>query len=185
MPENLYFIAVIPPKHIQHRVTDYKELMSHRFGSKHALKSPPHITLIPPFWWPDEDLKQLLADLRDWSGEKTSFEIELSNFDCFKPRVIFIDILPNEKLNSLQAALKNRLKKSWGLLSDHRDKFHPHLTIAFKDLKPSSFYRAWDLFKDQEYIDSFVCCDLQLLKYEGERWHLHESFAIGMSITER
>jgi 2'-5' RNA ligase len=184
MSENLYFIAVIPPKDIQDRVTGFKKLVSDRFGSKHALKSPPHITLIPPFWWCDQRLDELIVDLKDWSKDKSRFEIKLHNFDCFKPRVIFIDILPNAILDSLQTDLKNHLMKCWGLMSDHRSKFHPHLTIAFKDLKTSSFYRAWDLFKDQEYSDSFVCTNVCLLKHEGGKWHLLRRFALELTTSD-
>jgi len=51
----LYFFAVVPPEEIQSSVTDIKQDFKERFNASHALKSPPHITLIPPFKYDLED----------------------------------------------------------------------------------------------------------------------------------
>jgi 2'-5' RNA ligase len=49
MVKSPWFIAVIPPEDIQEAVTALKREAAARFESRHALKSPPHVTLIPPF----------------------------------------------------------------------------------------------------------------------------------------
>ena len=44
-----FFIAILPPETIQREITDFKEEIARDFKSSHALKSPPHITLLMPF----------------------------------------------------------------------------------------------------------------------------------------
>ena len=47
----LYFIALLPPDSIQDYATEVKQYFADNYDSKHAFKSPPHITLQPPFEW--------------------------------------------------------------------------------------------------------------------------------------
>ena len=179
MPENLFFIAVVPPPSISKEVLALKEAMAVNYGSKHALKSPAHITLIPPFWW-DIDLKtEFCNDLKMQMSFQQPFEIRLIDFGCFKPRVIFVNVKSNLMLANLQERLQDHLKKTYSLVSDRRS-FRPHMTIAFKDLKPRSFYRAWEHFRKRKYGSSFVCSSIFLLMHEKGRWLVVEEFPFKM-----
>ncbi|MCB0665215.1 MAG: 2'-5' RNA ligase family protein [Saprospiraceae bacterium] len=179
MPENLYFLAVVPPKSIADEVEEFRQIMATRFKSKHALKSPPHITLIPPFWWEDHDYPKLRAGINEWLQSRVSIELILRDFNCFKPRVIYVDIEANSELNQMQSDLKAFLKEEWTLDPDKRPSFHPHLTIAFKDLKPRSFYRAWDYFKQQKYEARFLADELYILKHVNGRWIIQDALPVG------
>lgn len=55
---SLYFLAVIPPEPVFSEVMAFKKEMSERFSSSRALKSPPHITLLPPVQG-NEDFEEL------------------------------------------------------------------------------------------------------------------------------
>ena len=56
MAEGLYFIGILPPEDIKKKITDIKHVVARKFGSKHALNSPPHITLRMPFKWKDKKI---------------------------------------------------------------------------------------------------------------------------------
>jgi len=155
MPENLYFLALVPPDPVAKQVQGFRQIMSERYKSKHALKSPPHITLIPPFWWEEEQYEDLKNDLKMWAESQKLLDLKLQDFNCFKPRVIYVDVKENLPLVLFQQELKDFLKLKWSLSPDKRTNFHPHMTIAFKDLKPQSFYQAWDYFKQMNYQADF------------------------------
>lgn len=184
MPENLYFLAVVPPKTIADEVEEFRQIMANRYKSKHALKSPPHITLIPPFWWEEGDYEELKSQLKDWFRSQNMVELSLRDFNCFKPRVIFVDVEQSEAFIRLQKELKEFLSDRWSLNPDKRASFHPHLTIAFKDLKPRSFYQAWDFFKQQRYEARFLVDNICLLKHVQGKWEVQDALPIGRSKSE-
>ena len=61
-----FFIALIPPKEVQEEATKIKEHFRDVYNSKAALKSPPHVTLQPPFEWDIEELPKLIQELNDF-----------------------------------------------------------------------------------------------------------------------
>ena len=56
----LYSIALVPPKNIREEVLDFQRLAEKKFNSKVTLRSPVHITLVPPFNANAEELKQII-----------------------------------------------------------------------------------------------------------------------------
>lgn len=184
MRKDLFFIALLPPPDIQAEVTAFKQQAARKFHSAHALRSPPHITLYPPFRWPADRLRQLEASLRDFALGEAPFDLELYNFDCFRPRVIFVDILPNPALAAFQQRLRERLEG--GLQLKHRDHrpYHPHLTIAFRDLRRSVFAEAWAHFSQIGFERSFPVKAVTLLRHEDHRWEIAKNFELGEGKVE-
>ena len=60
MSESLYFIAVLPSEEIHEEITVLKHEIAEKYESKHALRSPPHITLHMPFKWKDKRFEDLV-----------------------------------------------------------------------------------------------------------------------------
>jgi len=48
-------------------------------------------------------------------------------------------------------------------------KFHAHITIAYRDLEPN-FKPAWEYFQNQELEMNFLCDQITILKHNGEFW---------------
>jgi 2'-5' RNA ligase len=48
-----FFIALLPPQMIQDYANQIKQYFAEQYTSQGAQKSPPHITLQPPFVWED------------------------------------------------------------------------------------------------------------------------------------
>src|SRR6476661_8835996 len=95
----MYFIAIVLPPNLNEEILSYKKLVLERFDCKVGLKSPAHITIVPPFWMEEENERQLLTDVEILSHNIPSFFIGTNNFSAFKPRTIFIDVQKNEPLN--------------------------------------------------------------------------------------
>jgi len=174
----LFFIAIIPPFEIQEEVTAFKKYAAEHFDSKHALRSPPHITLIPPFHWEIAKRSQLLQFLSIYRFVPSSFGIRLKNFDCFAPRVIFVDVEPEPTLSEMQAHLAVAIQSELGISHKGPFGFHPHMTIAFRDLTSSVFPKAWNHFAAQSYQRSFRVDTLNLLHHTPQGWQITQSFPL-------
>ena len=76
--------------------------MHENYGCVVGLKSPAHITIIPPFWMDETKENQLTNDIAVLSSEFETFDLATNNFSAFKPRTIFIDLMTNSKLDLLK-----------------------------------------------------------------------------------
>jgi 2'-5' RNA ligase len=101
----MYFIAIVLPGELNKKVLRWKNFMHEKFGCTVGLKSPAHITLIPPFWMHEEREQRLTADIDNVSSYAQPFTIATKNFSAFKPGTIYVDVVVNEKLRSLKAAI--------------------------------------------------------------------------------
>jgi 2'-5' RNA ligase len=168
-----YFLAIVPPSPVFEKALELKNYFKEKYHSKASLNSPPHITLHMPFRWKEEREDELITKLEEFG--LASFPLQLLNFNSFPPRVIFIDVVPNECLPALQKKLLRYCKKELNLFNaDYKDQpFHPHLTLAFRDLKKSTFGEAWNEFSSKPFEATFVVDRFVLLKHNGRVW---ESF---------
>jgi 2'-5' RNA ligase len=169
-----YFIAIVPPPPIYEEALKWKTFFQANFNAKAALRSPPHITLHMPFEWKSAKENLLIDSLASFSNECKSFPIELKNFGSFPPRVIFIQVVENSELRDLQKRLIQYCKSELNLFNANRREqpYHPHLTVAFRDLKKSVFPNAWQVVKDERFQHSFHCKSLALLKHTGKYWEV-------------
>jgi 2'-5' RNA ligase len=172
-----YFIAIVAPEPFQTELMELKHLVKDKFNSKGALRSPAHITLHMPFEWKEEKEAVLINALQQFTFEKNC-SIDLQNFSCFEPRVLFVDVLKNELLEKLQSELVVYAQKELRLFNQVNDMrgFHPHVTIAFRDLKKEKFYQALDYFKAQTYTASFQVKSFCLLKHTDKEWQVYKEF---------
>ncbi|MEH0154121.1 2'-5' RNA ligase family protein [Limibacter armeniacum] len=177
----LYFIAVVPPEPVRSEVWDMKHYMADHFETRGALKSPPHITLQPPFKWEEAREGELMRALKTHLETTKPFELNLKGYSCFKPKVIFVDMEESEPLLALQAGIKEMVQQDWGIMEErYGDKpFHPHMTIAFKDLRKEMFGLAWDEFKEKMYDRLIEIGSVCLLKHDGKKWHIAREIPFG------
>lgn len=173
---NLYFIALLPDQEIQNEVTEFKQAAQERFGTSQALRSPAHITLIPPFRTDRTDFSNLLTV----AAGQQPFTVQLRNFDRFGSRVIFVDVAPEPTLLDYQKVLADFCARHLDIVPDSRP-FHPHMTVAFKDLKRSVFPEAWDYFSAKSYERTFLARGVTLLIHTGQCWQVDKTFAFSSS----
>ena len=173
-----YFVAIIPPEPIYQQAAELKNYFKDRYHSKGALHSPPHITLHMPFQWKRKKEAGLVEKLETFVSGQRSHTVVLKDFGCFAPRVIFMNVMPNDVLPRLQKDLQWFCRTELGLLNSlYKDlPFHPHLTLAFRDLKKPAFAEAWKEFEHKEYTAQFVADRIALLRHTGKVWGVLESF---------
>jgi 2'-5' RNA ligase len=97
----MYYVAIVCPKEIDEKVYQLKEWMRKQFGCMVALKSPGHITLVPPFWMDEAKEDALTATLQQLSAIGTA-PVELNGFSHFSDRVLFIRVSDNEQLTNFK-----------------------------------------------------------------------------------
>jgi 2'-5' RNA ligase len=179
LSKQLYFIALLPPKNVQEIVTQIKQEFAEKYQSKAALKSPPHITLQPPFEWDQNKIDLLENHLTEFTQIESKIPIILNGFAAFKPRVIYINVLKTPELLTIQKNLTNYLESSLNIV-DQRSKNHPfspHLTVGFRDLTKDNFHKAWLKFEHQPIYFEFTIATLTLLIHNGHCWKISKEFA--------
>jgi 2'-5' RNA ligase len=172
-----YFIAIVPLEPLLTEIQNIKQSVFDKYQSKGALRSPGHITLHMPFSF-EEDKEHKLIDCLNEFQFKTTFPISLNNYDCFEPRVVFINVLEQAELFDLQKQLVNHVKRHLNLFnqSDDMRGFHPHITIAFRDLKKPTFYKVWEEYKTKAFSRNFNCNSISLLKHQKDEWVVLKEF---------
>ena len=89
---SLYFIGLIPDGDLRRQLHELKQDISIRYHTYHALKSPPHITLVPPFWHANGDLPKTTTFLKDFAASFHDFKIAVDGFGSFGQRVLYMHI---------------------------------------------------------------------------------------------
>lgn len=175
-----YFVAIVPPSPIFDEALSQKEYFRDHYQSKASLNSPPHITLHMPFRWKEEKEPLLVRKLEDFAAGFRPFRVRLENYDAFAPRVIFMNVVKSPELDKLYLELKRFCKRELNLFNaDYKEQpFHPHLTLAFRDLKKPNFERAWAEFSQREYSGTFDVGHVALLKHSGKIWEVFKEFEL-------
>jgi 2'-5' RNA ligase len=176
-----YFIAIVPPEPLKNELEQLKQKFFNEFNTKGALRSPAHITLHMPFEFKEKEENRIILFLENFCKEFNPFEVKIKNYNCFEPRVIYADVVKSDSLFKLRQLLVDRIKPALNILNaDYKGLgFHPHITLAFRDLKKQAFYVAWNKYKDEQLEADFDCNTITLLKHHENRWLEHRKFMLG------
>ncbi len=181
----LYFIAIIPPSPVYEEALELKKYFKEQYGSKAALYSPPHITLHMPFLWNKEKEKKLTEKLLIFSKKCDPLKVCMDNFSGFPPKVIFINVTESDALIALQKNLNRFFKTELDVFNANykEQPFHPHLTLAFRDLKKNQYQKAWEEFSKKEFKAEFMADKIALLKHNGKGWDILKEFPLESSYS--
>ena len=168
---HMYFIAIVAPEEINQQVLKWKNFFKERYECSVALKSPAHITIIPPFWMNDELENDLINSIHGFSIAKTKFEITLQNFATFQPKVIFVDVVKSEMLYRLFQSFTDFIvgQNKFPIKKEERP-FHPHVTLATRDLYKKAFQEAWEIFSKKKYEVVWMVNGISLLRHNKKNW---------------
>lgn len=173
---NLYFVAIIPPQELCDKITAIKQDFAERFGSKHALKVIPHITLKAPFSVYKDAHDVVVNWFKNIPVDIPAFEQKLKNFGSFSNKrnpVIFIEPELSSALKQLQKLVLHQFIKSFPSIQVplNEKKFYPHITIAYRDLTYADFQLAWDEFISKNFESVFLVNEIHLLQHDGGKWN--------------
>ncbi|MGV3528466.1 MAG: 2'-5' RNA ligase family protein [Flavisolibacter sp.] len=166
----MYYIAVVLPGELNAVIIKHKELMLERFQAKVGLKSPAHITIIPPFWMEPAREPSLISDVNHVADEIVPFEIQTKNFNCFKPRTIYVDVQHSPPLKALKETAEEFFTAGEYKIKREERPFRPHITIATRDLAKHHFAEAWAIFENKKFEKEFTADSLSLLRHNGKTW---------------
>lgn len=176
--KKLYFLAIIPPSPVYDRIQELRHYVSKKYHSYHALKSPPHITILAPFNMAESKEGELNTLLNEYCSNYSGLDIKLNDFGSFSNKVLYVSVVPNEVMSTFQKNLELKAKKNPDIFNYHyqeRD-FHPHMTLAFRDIDAASFHEAWSDFKNRTFEAAFFATSLSLLKHDGKEWQIKTTF---------
>lgn len=175
--ENLFLVCLVPPVSIVEDIDEIRTYISEQFNVHESLKRPAHITLYPPV-----KLSSLEAENRFFKALRdASFNIPftqvLKNFSSFPEHTFFLDVERNEGILNLEKQIRTALLPL--KLQEKRDtnKFNPHLTLAFKDLKPPVFKQITEAFKDRKFKREFPVSSFSVYKHQDKRWQPFKEFS--------
>ncbi len=114
-------------------------MLQDKFGFEKGLRQSPHVTVKPPF--ETEDLTPYLEYLETLCSETDTFKIKFKGFNSFGKKVIYLDVMPNEKLMSIY-------KKITKDLDLPEDDMIFHGTLAYGDVEEDKFDEAINLLKN-------------------------------------
>jgi 2'-5' RNA ligase len=167
---DMYFVAIVLPEELDRKVLALKQYMYHHYKCSVGLKSPAHITIIPPFWMHPEKEKDFIKTIDLLSAQITSFTIETNGFSAFRPRTIFIALNENPALTDLKTNTTDFfMEKDFNIKAESRP-FHPHITIATRDLYKKDFHEAWNYFQHKNFKAEWEANGLSILHHNKKNW---------------
>lgn len=171
-----YFIALVLEEESLEKVEALKMELFERYQLKGALRSPAHITLHRPFEWRLDREENLLTVLEAFPFGPT-LDLQVLNFATFPPRVVYAHVEPDAQLEELHKRLANYCKQQLRLFNETDDLrgFHPHITIAFRDLKKPLFYELEKEFQTRTLQLELRFLEFCLLKLD-KRWEVLKKF---------
>lgn len=174
---SLYFIALIPPDDITAEITALKHQIAEITNAKKALRIMPHITLKAPFTVSSDRDTEVAQWFENLNITSTPFDVSLNGFGSFdnpKNPVIFIKPVPSAPLLLLQKEILEAFKKQFAdiAIHYHEASFHPHMTIAYRDLLYTEYKKAWKIYALRPYSKNFINRNFYLLKHNGIEWKI-------------
>jgi 2'-5' RNA ligase len=178
-----YFLAIVPPDAIASRVRQWQLELAEKYSAKASLRSPPHITLHMPFIWKSKRGDELREGLKTYCRTTAPFTVTLEGVGAFPPSVIFVNVKATEELMLCQRNLGSFCRMNFNIHNaEYGDlPYHPHLTLAFRDLRKNDFPAAWQDFHHREFKESFTTSSICLLRHTGTEWAVFNEMALGQS----
>lgn len=167
----MYYLAIVLPQQLNQKVLEWKNYMLRHFGCEVALKSPAHITLMPPFRIKEEKENDLIADMNQLAGGIQTFTITTDNFSSFAPRTLFIAVKHTARLAHAKKATDDffRERSAYPMKLETRP-YHPHITIANRDLHKKDFDEAWSRLEQEQFEEEWIADGISLLRLGQKKW---------------
>jgi len=177
----LRLIAILPPEPIASMVRVEQERIASTWGPRHALRTPPHITLIPPIAVPEADMPGLEDMASGISAGHPAFNLRLRGFGAFTPHVIFVRVLISEDLEGLHRDWRRRLEEGMPeAIARYPDKpYRPHLTLAHRDVDEANFDVIWHHYGERRLDITYRVKSFALLDLGRGGWRVRREFPLG------
>ena len=185
MEKNLYFLGLQLPEDLSEVITAMKEDLAARYGSRHAMKVPPHVTLVPPVRAGGE-IDALRGMLPGFAAGIRQPQLELDGFGYFshaRDRVIYIPVNLTRALDELSEKLLRLAGSVLTLpVSPGGRLFRPHITLAHRDLTAAALHLAWPAYRDRVFRATAPAAGITLFTHDGTRWQVSACYPFAPKI---
>lgn len=177
-----YFVGLLPPAALESQFKMLKQGIAEQFQVKYALQAPAHLTLKMPFRYKEAKERELGVRLTTLLETQAPFLLQLTRIGHFGRRNIHQQVAPNESLLQLQTNLRSFCKRSLHLVEELSDRnFQPHITLAYKDLKPTHFEEVLAFAQKNAVSTEFLAEKAYLMKKVEGRWKIIAPLIFGSS----
>lgn len=175
----LYLIAILPPSEQAGVIDALRRECSEKYQVFRALRPPVHMTLYKPVWLSSEQEDLLIREMRLAGAQQHGFIQEAADFSKFSNRVLYLRAVPNPELIALQRRIARVFSDS-GFDPDggNNDAYHPHFTLAYRDVTPEKFQEMWKEYQDRRFRITFPADHFSILKHDGKKWQVLEEIPL-------
>lgn len=133
-----------------------------------------------PFVYNEAKEGKLLEKLTGFLANYQSMKLEVRDVNTFGERVIFLRVKAGQDFYDFQHDLKNFCKTELNLVDELSDRnYHPHMTIAFKDIKKGRFQDIVEFSAGEGLVQILEERQIVLLKKIEGKWILHKKIELG------
>ena len=132
-----FFIGLLPSE--IDWINDLKFEINSKYGCQKALNTEPHITLVPPFSMKVDEVEKMELNSLILTN---SVELALTQIQRFKKRTLYLEIEESIDLTKLYKRANTLIKANWV----EKRAFHPHITLANRDIPSDRFEELWNEF---------------------------------------
>jgi 2'-5' RNA ligase len=174
-----YLLAVVPPK----KIADFADKYREKYAKYTGYRSPPHITIYPPFYLTgidEEEFKELLKkNLKNFAP----FQVRINSVNFFTGRNNVLYFKPDERsknylksaLESIFLTIKLCTKPIYNYYIVEPDSYRPHMTIAERIPKEVFSKLKQELSKEKVNFTFEVDSIWLLVQPEGSKvWKVKE-----------
>ncbi|MDB5236560.1 MAG: 2-5 ligase family protein [Hymenobacter sp.] len=176
--KSLYLLALLPPEPVFAETWALKQEVHRLTGSRNAVRLPPHITLLPPMRLGDEFEAQATAALAAFANTQRPFAVAVRGFAWFGDRTLYVHVSEKEALQAFYAALHEWCDVHLPQVPRENRPFHPHLTLATRDLPAAQVPELKALFAARSYAGAFEVGNFTLFRHNGQQWQAQATFAL-------
>lgn len=177
-----YFVGLLPPAALEAHFKTLKQGIADQFQVKYALQAPAHLTLKMPFRYKEAKEGELAVRFTTLLETQAPFQLQLTRIGHFGSRNIHQQVISSESLLQLQTTLRSFCKRSLHLVEELSDRnFQPHVTLAYKDLKPTHFEEVLAFARKNAVQGEFLVEQAYLLKKVEGRWKAIAPLIFGSS----
>ena len=178
--KKLKLVAIVPPEPLFSFVKEEQNFIAQKWNVRQALRTPPHITLIPPISLDEGESEELDRISKEIASMHASFRLKVTKYETFSPKVIYIKpsfpyvlrVLYTDLMDAIIAKIPHAIQKY------PYESFVPHITIAYRDLDPLRFKEVWKYYKNKKVNFAVDIERICILDNSAEGWVISDSYEL-------
>ena len=173
-PRQTHFIGVLLPDDLARAVEECRRYMNRTYGCRSGYATPVHVALVPPFALPrDYTTEDVVEALLRGVPQDFGFIAHTENFDAFGDRTLFAAVVSSPGWNRLKNAAETTLRGAFpGCLRKDPRPFHPHITVANRDIPPGASTVALRFLNGKKFEEDFPVDNMTVFVCKGGVWKI-------------